>query len=105
MIRAALGLAVVVVLCTIVLGAQTSLVDAARSGDAAAVRTMLAKKADVNATAADGTTALHWAAQRDDLGMVDALLRAGARVDAVTRLGVTPLQLSATNGNAAVVAR
>jgi uncharacterized protein len=106
MIRAALGLAVVVVLCTVALGAQaSSLVDAARNGDAAAVRALIARKADVNVTAADGTAALHWAAQRDDLGMVEALLRAGARVDAATRLGVTALQLSATNGSPAVVTR
>ena len=37
----------------------------------------------------------------DDLDMADMLLRAGARVTARTREGVTPLQLAATNGNAA----
>ena len=73
------------------------------SGDSATVRALLAKKADVNAAAADGTTALHWAVQRDDVAMVEALLRAGAKVEAATRHGVTPLQLAATNGNAAVI--
>ena len=29
----------------------------------------------------DGTTALHWAVERDDLDMADLLIRAGARVD------------------------
>ncbi|HEX7794246.1 MAG TPA: hypothetical protein VF456_07850, partial [Vicinamibacterales bacterium] len=47
--------------------ASTSLVDAARRGDADTVRTMLASKSvDVNAAAADGSTALEWAVQRDD---------------------------------------
>src|SRR6187549_2166051 len=81
------------------IAAQSSIVDAARGGDAAAVRALLARKADANATAADGTTALHWAAWRDDVAMVEALVRAGAKVGATTRLGVTPLQLAATNGS------
>jgi ankyrin repeat protein len=89
----------------VALGAQGSLVDAARSGDAAAVRGMLAKKADVNVASADGTTALHWAAQRDDIAMIEALLKSGAKVDAATRHGVTPLQLAATNGKAPVITR
>ena len=86
-------------------GAQTSLIDAARSGDSTTVRVLLAKKADANASSADGTTALHWAVQRDDGAMVDALLRAGATASAATRHGVTPLQLAATNGSAAVITR
>ena len=36
-------------------------------GDAAAVRALLAQKADVNAPQADGATALHWAVYRGDL--------------------------------------
>ncbi len=87
------------------INAQSSLVDAARDGDGAAVRGMLAKKANANVTAADGTTALHWAVQRDDVPMIEALLKAGAKADAATRYGVTPLQLAATNGSAAVIAR
>jgi ankyrin repeat protein len=87
------------------LSAQTSLLDAARSGDAAAVRAMLARKADVHAVAAVGTTALHWAVQRDDVAMVEALLRSGAKAAAATRLGVTPLYLAATNGSSEVVTR
>ena len=94
-----------VLACVIAAGAQTSLVDAARNGDAATVRAMLAKKADVNAATADGTTALHWAVQRDEVAIVDALLRAGAKASAATRHSVTPLQLAATNGSAAVITR
>jgi ankyrin repeat protein len=61
------------------------------------------QKADVNLAQADGMTALHWAAYQDDLSLVRILLAAGARVNAVTRLGnITPLFLACTNGNAAL---
>ena len=94
-----------VVFAGVVASGQASLVDAARNGDAAAVRALLAKKADVNAAAPDGTTALHWSVQRDDVSMVEALLKAGAKVDAATRHGMTPLQLAGTNGSVAVITR
>src|SRR5688572_21041143 len=103
--RWAFGVGSLVLLGAIAIGAQGSLIDAAKNGDAAAVRAMIAKKADVNATAADGTTALHWAVQRDDVVMVEALLRSGAKPGVATRLGVTPLYLAATNGSAAVLTR
>ena len=38
----------------ITIGAQASLIDAVRAGDSPTVRALLAKKADVNAAAADG---------------------------------------------------
>ena len=78
------------------------LVDAAKQGDLAQVRTLLARKADVNAAGPDSMTALHWAVQREDLSMVDDLLRAGANANAVTRYGVTPICIASTTGNAAV---
>jgi ankyrin repeat protein len=81
------------------------LVDAAKAGDVAAVRAAIQKKADVNATASDGSTALHWAVHRDALEVVDLLLGAGADPKAANRYGVTPLSLAATNGNARIVER
>ncbi len=81
-----------------------SLVDAVKSGNVVAIRTVL-PTADVNETEADGTTALHWAVQRDDLQTVELLIQAGASVRATTRYGVTPLYLACTNGNAAIVQR
>ena len=57
----------------------------------------------VNARAADGTTALHWAVQADALDIVQVLLRAGANASAANRYGVTPLAVAATNGSAGVV--
>ena len=47
--------------------------------------------------------ALHWAAHWDDLPMVEALIAAGASVNAANDYGVTPLSLAATNGSAAVL--
>ena len=72
-----------------------ALVRAARAGDAEAVAALIQQKADVNAAAIDGTTALHWAVRADDIETVDALIRAGAQVKTASRHGVTPLYLAA----------
>jgi ankyrin repeat protein len=91
---------------TLVLAADvdTRLVDAARQRDAAAVRALLAKGVDVNVADGDGSTALHWAASSGDADMTQALLKAGARVTATTRIGsITPLLMAARNGNEAVI--
>jgi len=82
-------------------GGGTSLIDAVKAGNRAAVRTLLSKST-VNAAEADGMTALHWAVRADDLDTVQMLLRAGANAGAANRYGVTPLSLAATNGNAAI---
>jgi ankyrin repeat protein len=85
--------------------ATSEVADAAMRGDREAVRAALARKADVNAAQVDGTTALHWAVERDDVELAELLLTAGARVSTRTREGVTPLQLAAINGSAAMVGR
>jgi ankyrin repeat protein len=85
--------------------ADARLIEAARLGQSAAVRTLLAHQhADANAREVDGTTALHWAVRSDDRRTVAALIEAGARVDTANRYGVTPIALAATNGSADVVA-
>ena len=63
------------------------------------------RRVDVNAVAADGTTALHWASYRDDLESADLLIRAGAKVNAANDLGATPLWTASMNGSAAMVRR
>ena len=80
-----------------------SLIDAARNADAAAVRSLLKERIDVNAASADGTTALHWASYRDNLESADLLIRAGAKVNAANDLGATPLWTASMNGSAAMV--
>lgn len=87
------------------LGADTRLADAAMAGNKAAFESLLKQKAEVNAAQGDGMTALHWAAYRDDLQMVKALLASGADVKAATRDGaITPLFLACANGDAAMIA-
>lgn len=85
-------------------GADRPLVDAAKNGDVAAVRSLLAKQpGSVNVASPDGTTALHWATDRDDLATARLLIRAGADVKAENRYGVTPMYSAAVAGDAAMI--
>jgi uncharacterized protein len=89
-----------------VLGADNAgqaLIEAVKRQDTADVRSLLARHADTNATEADGSTALHWAAQRDNSEIAGLLIAAGASVKATTRYRITPLWLACGNGNAALV--
>ncbi len=79
------------------------LLEAARSNNFAAVRTLLSAGADATAQAADGATALHWAAHWDDLSAARALVDAGALASAANRHHVTPLMLAASNGSAEMI--
>ena len=81
-----------------------TLADAARQGAVETVADLLEAGADVDAAGPDGTTALHWAVQRDDRPLAHRLIAAGARVDAANRYGVTPLALAAANGSAPLAA-
>lgn len=85
------------------LAADLRLVEAVKSGDKVAVRSLLAEPVDVNATQGDGATALAWAAHRNDLETAELLIRAGANAVIANDYGVTPLSLACTNGNAALV--
>lgn len=82
---------------------DTTLVEAARSGDIEAVQALLRRNVDVNSPSTDGTTALHWAAQRGDLNMVVLLLKRGAKANVENRYGATPLRAACVQGNVAVV--
>jgi uncharacterized protein len=85
--------------------AGSDVADAVMRGDAAALRSALANRSDVNAPHPDGATALHWAAHRADLAAVDLLLKAGARATAVNQYGATPLSLAAENGSPVIAQR
>jgi ankyrin repeat protein len=79
------------------------LIDAVKAGDRAAALAMIQQKVNVNATEADGTTALHWAVQKDDVDLVDRLIKAGAKVNAKNDYGSTPMSEAAINGNVAIL--
>jgi ankyrin repeat protein len=79
------------------------LIEAVKAKDAARVHTLIDRKADVNATAPDQATALHWAAYQDDVETARLLLQNGANADAANRYGVTPLSLACTNGSARMI--
>jgi ankyrin repeat protein len=84
---------------------RSPLIEAVKKQDVQAVRTLLNQKIDINATEADGFTALHWAAQRNHPQLVELLLGAGANATASTRYKITPLYLAVVNGNAAMLER
>jgi uncharacterized protein len=81
------------------------LIQAVKAQDEASVRALLKQHVDVNTQQGDGATALHWAANLDNLTIADLLIRAGARVDAANDLGSTPLHLACGNRSAAMVGR
>src|SRR5262245_377122 len=67
---------------------------AVKAQDIPTVRALLKQKVDVNVPQADGATALHWAAYKNDLDTLGLLLSAGARVNVANVYGVTPLSLA-----------
>src|SRR5262245_1592788 len=85
----------------LVADANSPLADAAEKSDHATLRTLLKQRADVNAPQADGMSALHWAAYRDDIEAAKILVQANANVSATNRYGLTPLSLACQNGSAA----
>lgn len=91
---------------TIASANRTPLMDAVKSGDTAAVRSLLSqKKADVNAPAADSSTLLDWAVEENNLDIANLLIDAGADVNAKTRYNITPLSLACSNGNVKTIER
>jgi len=72
---------------------DTRLVEAAKKADRAAVRALLQEGVDINGSSADGTTALLWAVDRDDLEIADMLIRADTNFKATNRYGVARSQI------------
>jgi ankyrin repeat protein len=104
-IRRLSGWLLAVLLLSIASLAATSdlpLVEAVKEGNTALVRSLLNQHIDVNVPQADGTTALAWAAQQDDVETAELLIRAGAKLNAANDYGATPLWMACANGNAAV---
>jgi ankyrin repeat protein len=82
---------------------EPAVVTAAREGDAAAVRALIAKRANVNEPAQDGSTALLWAVYHSDAELTRALIAAGGRVDAANKYGVTPLIQASRTGDTPLI--
>lgn len=82
---------------------ESPLVEAARKGDVATVRALIAKRVDVNEPGRDGSTALLWAAYQSDLPMAQALIAAGARPNTPNKYGVTPLLQASRTGAAPII--
>jgi ankyrin repeat protein len=76
---------------------------AARRGDEASTRTLLAAGAKPGVRTRDGNTALHIAAARNNVSVMRLLLTSGASPDERNGRGLTPLMLAAMAGHAAPV--
>ncbi len=86
------------------LGGYTPLHLAARSGDVEIAGILLAAGADPNAFTSTGVTPLHFAADADAEGVVEALVESGAEVDARDGFSErTPLMFAAVRGADAAV--
>lgn len=80
-----------------------SLLEAVRNGEPARIEALLQEGANVQASAPDGTTALHLAAQQNNAAAAKRLLKAGANPGATNRYGISPAWLACLNGNAEIL--
>ncbi len=76
--RSHAALAIILLYAAPGFAAEVRLIDAVKSVNAPAVRSLLAQRVNVNATEADGSTALDWAAQRDSIEIADLLIAGGS---------------------------
>ncbi len=89
---------------SMLVAADTALLDAVESGDHAAVlRLLAAKGTNVNATGADGSTAVMYASANNDPELVRALIKAGANVKLKNQFGTSALTEAAIIGSAPIV--
>ena len=86
--------------------AEQRFVEAARSGDLATLEDLVGQGVNVNASQGDGRTALHLAAERRDVEMVEFLLEHGADVERGTRIGdYRALHVASRMGSSAIIER
>ena len=101
---AGMSLAALLALAPVSAAVDAPLADAAMRQDADAIRGLIARGADPDAAHGDGMTALHWAAQRGDIEIVELLRAAGADLEARTRLGShTPLHVASRSARPGAV--
>lgn len=83
----------------------TPLMQAAREGEVQALEQLIAAGADVNATNADGNTALWLACFAERLDALDRLIEAGAQVDHANDNEATCLMFASSTGKVEIVRR
>src|SRR5262245_10215112 len=86
-------------------GPDPAIVTASRQNNPDRVRDQIRRGADVNARAADGSTALLWAAYYDDIALADKLLTSGAKPDTANIYEETALSMAVQRVNAPLVDR
>jgi ankyrin repeat protein len=102
--RTAAYLLSLTLLCACGGGPLTTIIVAARNGDAAQIRALAARGADVNERAGvNGWTPLEHAIHKNQLASVQALLDAGADPNAASPGGTTPLIMAAGYGYTPIV--
>lgn len=84
---------------------EQCMLDAARGGDGEFVAQLLAEGVPVDVAESDGNTALHHAAENDDVVMIEILLQAKAPLEAEGCSDWTPLVVAANFGKVQAVRR
>jgi ankyrin repeat protein len=69
--------------------------DAAKEGDLAKAKSLIAEGSDINVRTGTGTTPLHFAADRGHKDVAELLISKGADINAETNRGFTPLHWAA----------
>lgn len=82
---------------------EEQLWQAVRTDNHAAVKTLLARRANPNIALPDGSTVLAWAVNRQDEASVHLLLAAGAKTGVVDLDGASPVMLACELGDPAIV--
>jgi ankyrin repeat protein len=99
-----LGLALLAVSgSTLAAPGDSSLVDLAETGQTQQALALIDRGGDVNGPSDNGSTALLWAAHRDDRVLVARLLKAHADAKAANHYGATPMSEAALYGDPAVI--
>ncbi|HTR00404.1 MAG TPA: ankyrin repeat domain-containing protein [Candidatus Acidoferrum sp.] len=79
--------------------AADNLADLVNAGQHDAALKLVTAGTDVNQASVDGTTALHWAAYKQDVALVELLLKHGANPNRHNDYGATPMSVASENGN------
>jgi uncharacterized protein len=82
---------------------RAELLDAIKRGDSARAVALIEAGIDPDASDADGTSALIWAAYYEDAAVAEALIRAGATIDTRNDFGASALGEAALTGSTRVI--